>query len=132
MSLVRRLKYLVYLARGKKPFTTGYGVYKGKRIAEVLAAGSFDGKQLPPDYGVRLDERIVEYPWLFSRLPVESGKLMDAGSALNFDYILAQPSIQTKQIFISTLAPETKRQLARPNVSYVHEDLRETCFKDNY
>lgn len=132
MSLVRRLKYLVYVARGKKPFTTGYGVYKEKRIAEVLAERIFDGRQLRPGYGVRLDERIVEYPWLFSRLPGEPGKLLDAGSALNFDYVLAQPSIQTKQIFVSTLAPEKKRQLARPNISYVYEDLRGTCFKDNY
>ena len=132
MSFVRAFKYAAYVARGKKPFTTGYGVYKEKSIAEVLAAGGFDGNRLRPGYGVGLDERIVEYPWLFSRLPPEPGKLMDAGSALNFDYVLAQPSIQTKQIFISTLAPEKKRQLARPNVSYVYEDLRETCFKDDY
>jgi hypothetical protein len=38
MSLLRTLKYAVYLARGKKPLTTGYGVYKERRIAEILAA----------------------------------------------------------------------------------------------
>lgn len=132
MRLVPRLKYVAYVAWGKKPFTIGYGVYKEKRIAEVLAQGSFDGEHLRPGYGGQLDERIIEYPWLFSRLPREPGKLMDAGSALNFDFILAQPSMRTKQIFISTLAPEEKRQLARPNVSYVYEDLRQTCFKDKY
>src|SRR5713226_1113994 len=31
MSLVRTLKYAAYLARGKKPLTTGYGVYQGVR-----------------------------------------------------------------------------------------------------
>jgi len=42
MSLVRTLKYAAYLAREKKPFTTGYGVYKECAIARVLAAGGFD------------------------------------------------------------------------------------------
>jgi SAM-dependent methyltransferase len=130
--LVRAAKRAVYLARGKKPLSTGYGVYKEDRIVEILAAGAFDPEHLEPGYGVGLDERIVEYPWLFSRLPPGPGRLLDAGSVLNFDYLLTHPTLRAKQIFISTLAPESPRQQMRPNVSYVYEDLRETCYRDGY
>jgi len=129
--LVRAAKRAVYLARGKKPMSTGYGVYKEDRIAEILAAGAFDPEHLEPGNGVGLDERIVEYPWLFSRPPGPS-RLLDAGSVLNFDYLLTHPTLRAKQIFISTLAPESPRQQMRPNVSYVYEDLRETCYGDGY
>ncbi len=132
MKLIQNLKLAVYLLGGKKPFFTGYSAYKEKRISEILARGEFAPKLLPDRYGVRLDERVIEYPWFFAGLPSRPGKLLDAGSVLNFDYILERPSLQNKQIFISTLAPESRRQLARPNVSQVYEDLRDTCFKDNY
>jgi SAM-dependent methyltransferase len=131
-SLFRGLKYAAYVARGKKPFTTGYGVYREWRIVAMFARCDFDEACRRPGYGVRLDERVVEYPWLFSRLPAHPGKVLDAGSVLNFDYILAHPSLTTKQIFISTLAPEAAWQRVRQNVSYVYEDLRQTCFRDEY
>jgi SAM-dependent methyltransferase len=132
MSLLRALKYAIYLARRKKPLTTGYGVYKKHRIAEILAASAFDPEHLRPGYGEGLDERLIEYPWLFARLPAGSGRLLDAGSVLNFDYILEQPALRSKQVFICTLAPEGRQQRTRQNVSYVYEDLRTICFRDNY
>lgn len=131
-GVVRALKYAAYVVRGRKPFTTGYEVYKERRIAEILSAGAFDPERLPPGYGLRLDERIVEYPWLLSRLPGGPGTLLDAGSVLNFEYLLAHPVLRTKRMFISTLAPERPWQRSRPNVSYVYEDLRESCFRDSY
>jgi hypothetical protein len=130
--LVRTVKRAVYLASGKKPMSTGYGVYKEDRIAEILAAGAFDLEHLGPHCGIGLDERVVEYPGLFSRLPLDPGRLLDAGSVLNFDHLLTHPGLRAKQIFISTLAPESLRQRMRPNVSYVFEDLRETCYRDAY
>jgi len=45
-------------------------------------------RSLPDRYGYRLDERAVEYPWLFSRLNIEKRLLLDAGSTLNFQYLL--------------------------------------------
>ena len=81
-------------------------------------------------YGLKLDERIVEYPWLFSRLPREEGGwLLDAGSILNYDYILAQEKLRNKKLFISTLAPEA-RNYCRKGISYVFEDLRDACYRD--
>jgi SAM-dependent methyltransferase len=132
MTAVEAVKYGLYVVRGGKPFTTGYGVYKERRIAAVLTRGDFDPDVLPAGYGVRLDERIIEYPWLLSRLPHGPGRLLDAGSVLNFDFILEQPALQAKRVFISTLAPERHRPRVPRHTSYVYEDLRDTCFRDAY
>jgi hypothetical protein len=92
-SLVGTVKRAVCLARGKKPMSTGYGVYKERCISEILSSGTFDPERLGSRYGVGLDERVVESPWLFSRLPSEPGRLLDAGSVLNFEGLLMQPAL---------------------------------------
>jgi SAM-dependent methyltransferase len=123
---------LLFLLRGMKPWSLGYSAYKVTKIKEILRANSFGTKELPTGYGFRLDERVIEYPWLFSRLPgAEAGNLLDAGSVMNFDYILKHVSLEKKKIFISTLAPE-RYSFWRQGISYVYEDLRDSCFKDNY
>jgi hypothetical protein len=81
--------------------------YKFSAIRHALDRGVLRDGLLPAGYGFRLDERIVEYPWLFSRLPPGVGNLLDAGSVLNYQFLLAQPGLAEKRIFISTLAPET-------------------------
>lgn len=86
---------------------------------------------MPPGYGFRLDERIIEYPWLLSRIPDNKGKLLDAGSTLNFDFILSRPRLRIKDIFISTLAPEAYC-FWNAGISYIFEDLRNLCFRDEY
>jgi hypothetical protein len=50
---------------------------------------------------------------------------------LNFDFILSQPSLRSKRIFISTLAPESNC-FWHKGVSYVYEDLRATCYREDY
>jgi hypothetical protein len=82
-------------------------------------------------YGLHLDERIIEYPWLFSRLPENDGCLLDAGSALNYGFLLRHERLARKQIFISTLSPEVYCYWRR-GISYVFEDLRQTCYCDEY
>jgi SAM-dependent methyltransferase len=114
-----------------KPWTRGYGAYKANSINKVLEDGTFESSQLAKGYGFRLDERIVEYPWLISRLPRGTGNLLDAGSVLNFDYILERPALKSKRIFISTLAPEPLCYWQK-GISYVYEDLRASCFKEGY
>ena len=135
MTLIQSIKdqinYQFFLLNGQKPWTRGYLVYKRRSILQSLAANPFASAQWPQGYGFRLDERIVEYAWLFSRLPDRSGRLLDAGSILNFDFLIAHPTLQSKQIFISTLAPENQC-FWRSGVSYIYEDLRDTCYRDNY
>ncbi len=114
---------------GMKPWTKGYVEYKLFEIARVLRAGTSVAGKLPDGYGFRIDERIVEYPWLFGRLPVEPGVLLDAGSVLNFDFLLDHLSLRKKQIHICTLAPESDC-FWQKGVSYLFDDLRRLPYRD--
>jgi SAM-dependent methyltransferase len=120
-----------FVRTGMRPWTKGYVEYKEREIARVLREKSFRAEeQLPAGYGFRLDERIIEYPWLFSRLPAGRGRLLDAGSTLNFAFLLDQPVLREKKIDICTLAPEP-RCFWRKGVSYIYEDLRRLPFRDD-
>jgi len=119
----------IYKLAGRRPWSFGYTAYKRGEIARVLAAGSFDPARMEGRYGWRLDERIVEYPWLMSRLPDGNGMLLDAGSVLNHRFALSHPRLASKRVFISTLAPEADCYWKR-GVSYVYEDLRDSAFRD--
>lgn len=135
MNLLKKLLYkmlsVLFVVRGMRPWSRGYSQYKMLYIQRVLEKNDFDINALPEKYGFRLDERVVEYPWLFSRLPRGLGTLLDAGSVLNYAYLQSQPSLKEKKVFISTLAPE-RTCLWWRGVSYVYEDLRSSCFRDGY
>lgn len=107
-----------------------YALYKKRAIVNALN-NRLDPCNANVPFGYLLDERIVEYPWLFSRLNNLNGKLLDAGSVLNFHYLLSRPELSAKDIFISTLAPE-KHAYWHRGISYVYEDMRDICYKDNY
>ena len=86
---------------------------------------------MPEGYGFRLDERLIEYPWVWSRLPEERCRVLDAGSTLNFDYLITNPIISNKDLYIITLFPEPQC-FWKMGVSYVYADLRDNPFKDGY
>jgi hypothetical protein len=118
---------------GQKPWSTGYDDYKEIYITRMLRDkdlldGFARNTPLPPNYGFRLDERVVEYPWLFSRLDNANRFLLDAGSALNFPYLLELPVLKNRNVVIYTLSPEGV--LSRNNISYLYGDLRQTILKD--
>jgi len=119
----------IFRMTGMRPWSFGYGPYKRRKISESINLKEFDAKSLPTGYGFRLDERIVEYPWFLSRLPRHPGTLLDAGSILNHEFLIQHPGLASKRIFISTLAPEAEC-FWRYGVSYVFEDLRDSCFHD--
>ena len=126
-----RLKLAWFLASGKRPFSTGYGAYKEEHVRGVLDRKEFQAVKLPAGYGLNLDERIIEYPWLMSHLPPGPGLLLDAGSALNFRFILDLPALTAKTIHICTLAPE-RWSFWQRGISYTYQDLRRTCFRDGF
>ncbi len=131
-NIYRMAREKYFYLTGMKPWTRGYEEYKGRQLMQALRSNPFNLGKLPSGYGFRLDERVVEYPWFLSRIPAEgSGTLLDAGSVLNFDFILRQDALKNKKIFISTLAPETLCYW-RDGISYVYEDLRSSCFRDEY
>ncbi|MDP2815693.1 MAG: methyltransferase domain-containing protein [Rectinemataceae bacterium] len=93
-----------------------------------LIASFGNNDELPANYGDHLDERVVEFPWIFARLEHGDGRLLDAGSALNFSYLMDHGVMVQKRIVIYTLSPEGV--IKRPNISYVYGDLRHTFFQD--
>jgi SAM-dependent methyltransferase len=119
-----------FIRKGMKPWTRGYLEYKEDEIERTLRENRFCAESLPSGYGFRLDERIVEYPWLLSRLPNGAGRLLDAGSVLNFEFVLEQPALKTKTIHICTLAPEGNCYWQK-GISYLYEDLRQLPYCDD-
>ena len=123
-----------YLEGGQIPWSSGYKPYRMGLLQEVLRNEEllqtfWEGESLPENYGFGIDERIVEYPWVLSRLGQNQGRLLDAGSVLNYSYLLDLPQLETKSITIMTLDPEHLEK--RNNVSYLYGDLRDILIRDN-
>ena len=82
---------------------------------------------LPANYGFRIDERVVEYPWVLARLGIAERLLLDAGSALNYRYILDLPALRSRSVVVYNLSPGNV--VRRSNVSYIYGDVRHTILK---
>ena len=82
---------------------------------------------LPDGYGATFDERVVELPWVFAQRP--AGTVLDAGSALNHEFVLRRLRPRLDDLHIVTLAPE-RDAFPELGVSYVYADLRELPFSD--
>ncbi|MDO8742389.1 MAG: class I SAM-dependent methyltransferase [bacterium] len=129
---VRERNVFLYKLHGRKPWTPGYFEYKWEHIANAIhnngIMSSFkDGGSLPERFGTGIDERIVEYPWLLAAMPEESARVLDAGSAMNFETILTHPRLANKKITIVNLNPEPNC-FWRRGISYVFTDMRELPF----
>jgi len=128
-SVAQKLKKAFFLLGNRTPASRWYGAYKLTVLTKSLDQ-PFDPHHLPAGYGQWLDERIVEYCWFFSRLPQDAGKLLDAGSTLNHEFIVSHPKLRDKDIIIMTLAPETQCHWHK-RISYLYGDLRKTMFDAN-
>ncbi len=125
-----------YLDGGRLPFSPGYSPYRWgvirQTINDAMLMGQFRQHQvLPAGYGQYLDERVVEYPWLLSRLEPAGNLLLDAGSTLNNLTLLDHTALKSYKKFIVTLAPESVCFWER-SISYIFGDLRDLLFRDNY
>ena len=121
-----------YLKSGRIPWKEGYEEYKRKVLRHILNDQKLvdrflHGRDLPQHYGFRMDERIIEYPWVLSRLGFASCLLLDAGSALNYQYLLDLPVLRNRSVVIYNLSAEGV--VGRSNVSYIYGDLRHTILK---
>jgi SAM-dependent methyltransferase len=87
------------------------------------------GAPLPPGLGAGFDERVVEYPWLFSR--GLSGRVLDAGSVLNHQYLVERLLPTVEELTIITLAPEPAAHTSL-GVSYLYGDLRSLPLRDGW
>lgn len=132
--LNRTLLKFMYVIRGRIPWTSGYDVYKYDYITGIINSNQLEAfitGSLPYRYGYRMDERVVEYPWFFSRLKEQEKIILDAGSVLNFRQFLTNDKLATKNIYIATLYYEGRPKIPR-SPSYIYEDLRDMCFKDDF
>jgi len=132
-EMSKALRVFQYSHLGHRPWKHGYLDYRQNYLLNTLDNRELfllfeTNKALPKGYGWRLDERVVEYPWVLSRLSVQENLLLDAGSTLNNAFLLKLPLMQRKRIVICTLAPEG--MVSQANVSYFYGDLRHTILKD--
>lgn len=120
-------------AGGRIPWSSGYGAYKEAMLKRVLGDAVLmrtfrTSGALPPGFGYRLDERIVEYPWVLAHLTPGKGLVLDAGSTLNKAFLLDHPLLVDRRILIYTL--ETDRIALNPRISYLFGDLRDMLLRD--
>jgi SAM-dependent methyltransferase len=126
----RRLKADLWKRQGRIP--GGYGANAAKWIAiENAVREGGDGRYGRDDAG--LDERIVEYAWLFDRLRALDGasrRVLDAGSVLNHPPVLAAWRDQLRApVSIVTLGYEGYADVS-DRVRYEFADLRELPYRD--
>jgi SAM-dependent methyltransferase len=133
-SQLSRRRLSAYLKSDRRPWRTGYNEYREQYLKQVISDPDIlrafaENGPLPNGYGFRLDARIIEIPWVISRLSERNGLLLDAGSALNYEFVLQSPALAEKRVTIVTLAPEGDAYW-RLGVSYVFGDLRNLDFRD--
>jgi SAM-dependent methyltransferase len=125
-----------YLKGDRRPFSKGYSQARTAFIDGVLQDASLvdrfkRGHPLENGYGHGFDERVIEYPWLLSRIDSIDTRVLDAGSILNKIEILSSPILLDKRLHIVTLAPEGYFYQDRA-ISYVFEDIRALPYQDHW
>lgn len=126
----------MYKRNGRVPWSTGYQEARDLFVKEALDNAQLletfrHSEALPPGYGIGIDERVVEYPWMYARLSLGGGRVLDAGSVLNYDFLVAHPLIRTKNLHILTLVPEGHCHCVH-GVSHIYADLRSIPIASDY
>ena len=115
-----------------EPWSHAYNAAQRDFVARVLddprvLARFRAGERLDAGYGIGFDERVVEFPWLFTR--ELSGRMLDAGSTLNHPHVLTRLLRGVDDLVVVTLAPEAEAH-AYLGVSYLYADLRDLPLRD--
>ena len=119
------LLYIIF----KKKYSQGYEYFKWMKIDQLINSKS---RKLKIDGIYNLDERVIEYKWIFNELKKSKKifNLLDAGSTLNFPQIINKIKLRYK-ITIQTLYPENYA-FYEDGVSYIYEDLTKKNFNKNF
>ena len=134
-NAVKRKRLASYLKSDRRPWREGYYEYREKCLSEAVVDQTLldtlaANRPLPAGYGYRLDARLIEIPWVLSRVrKLDGARFLDAGSAFNYDFVLTAPALKEKQTTIVTLAPEGQA-FWQLGISYVFGDLRDLDFRD--
>ena len=124
-----------YKANGSRPWSSGYEEYKYRYILNSIGdKGIFNAfknrKLLPNSYGIGIDERCIEYPWLLSQLNDTYHYFLDAGSVFNHKSVIDSIINIANKVHIVTLAPEVNC-FHDKGISYFYDDLRALPMKKN-
>lgn len=116
-----------------QPWTHTYNALHRAFVTVALDDPAFqrwfrEGEALPREYGVGLDERVIEYPWLLAQQP--QGRVLDAGSVLNHAHILERFRPKFDALTIATLVTEDET-FPEQDVTYLDADLRALPFDDD-
>jgi hypothetical protein len=122
------------LAAGRLPWAEGYWEYRQGYIAQALQddqlMATFGTRgALPAGYGYRLDERVVEYPWLLTRLHARADRLLDAGTTLSYGFLLDSLPVGCRQLVVYGLTLDSEF-VTQPYVSYVKGEVRRVAIQD--
>lgn len=125
----------LYIRGGRIPWSEGYMEFRWSEISRYLSAPDvpvfFNLRSLPPGFGVGLDERIAEYPWIVNKIANRNGRILDAGSTFNYKSILDVVCKEDRELTIFTYHPESNCFNNR-KINYVYGDLRDMLFRDGY
>lgn len=134
-QLLKPTRLWRYQLSGRKPWSPGYDENRWSLIKKAIADNDLlrmmEQGKLPSNYGIRMDDRVVEYPWIFVQLSKTKTKMLDAGSTFNFEELVSHPVIKEKDFSIFTFYPETNNY-CQNRISYLYGDLREMPFRDEY
>ena len=100
----------LYIKQGRVPWSEGYMEYRWDYIDRALKTPSILEKivrgEAPDEYGIGLDERCVEYAWCIGNLSKIDGKVLDAGSVLNYRQIINAVNSAERKLTFAGLAVE--------------------------
>jgi SAM-dependent methyltransferase len=113
-------------------WTPQWSALRQKLLAEALSNRSLqrvfaEGADLPAGYGIAMDERVIEWPWVLAN--GVGGATLDAGSALNHAEVLTHFAPRLSDLHIVTLEPE-EQAFVSARISYVFADLRDLPYRD--
>ncbi len=130
-ELRRLAKAALWKRAGRSPESSWAGAAKWAAIEENIRSAP-NGRYGYDDAG--LDERVVEYPWLFERLAAlaPEGRVLDAGSVLNYERVLrAWHAKRLPPVSIVTLGHEG-HEFVSDRVRYEFADLRDLPYRDGW
>lgn len=98
------------------------------RASALAAAGS---PWLEAHHGRGLDERCVEYPWMFARLG-RGATLLDVGSTLNHEPIIASVTARYRRLVHLNPFRDDSHRSGAAGVRYVRADVRRPALRGGF
>lgn len=128
----RQMLIIGHKMTGQRPWGFGYSVHKFDFIRHTIQNKKdyFITQRLPLGYGFGFDERVVEYPWVLTKLKSSEKTILDAGCTLNHYDILTLKELRQRNLYMMTLTQEQKFPWS--NLKYFQGDLRDLPFESDF